>query len=183
MAGDKPPSSRFKPGQSGNPKGRPRGKKAKEEPHSAFDVLLDRRVPVVMNGVKRELTLEEALFYRTYQDALAGSRMAIRAVLKKIIEREARRSPSQARSLKVRFEHPDPANVDDALTALGIATPSAERRRPEGGPFMELEPWVVRMALARPQMPRLEDKEVRELKRRTRESSSVVCPEEASCRE
>lgn len=176
MAGSRTPSGRFAPGQSGNPAGRPRRKKLVEKAHSAFDVLLDRRIRVVMNGVERELTIPEALFYRTYQDALGGSRMAIRMVLKKINEREARRAPDVPRWPIIRFEEPDPANVDGALVILGISTPSVERMRPNGRPFLELEPWAVAMGLARPKMPRLDHKQTQDLKERTRNPGAVTWP-------
>jgi hypothetical protein len=81
-----PAASRFRKGQSGNPKGRP---KAEPRPSpSAFDIVTDRRLTVTQNGRQRELTVEEALQYRTYQDAVAGSRLAQRQVLKMIAKRE-----------------------------------------------------------------------------------------------
>ena len=68
-----PEHTRFRKGQSGNPKGRPR----KQVPAtSAFDVIFEKTLSVTQNGVERELTVEEALQLRTYQDALAGNRSA-----------------------------------------------------------------------------------------------------------
>ena len=76
--GDRPArSTRFKPGRSGNPKGRP--KRVKEsEPGSAFDELLGRQFPVRIDGYDRQLTADEALVHRTYQDALAGELQPVR---------------------------------------------------------------------------------------------------------
>jgi hypothetical protein len=48
-----------------------------------------KRPTVDDSGGTREITVEEALQNRTYQDALAGKRMAVREVVKWIIKREA----------------------------------------------------------------------------------------------
>ena len=116
MSGD----TRFKPGQSGNPQGRPK----KRGPNvSAFDVLFDRTLTVTQNGVERELTIDEALELQTYQAALKGSRMAIRQVLKMIEKREAalaKRDKPAVRPNPVLVEY-DANNVDDAMRILGIA--------------------------------------------------------------
>ena len=44
----------------------------------------------------REITVEEALQRRTYRDALAGKRMAMREVVKWIMKREAEHVPKAA---------------------------------------------------------------------------------------
>src|SRR3954465_6086543 len=78
-------SGRFEKGQSGNPAGRPKARR----PHiSAFDIIFDKTLTVTQNGVERELTIDEALQLQTYQAALKGSKMAVRAVLKMIEKRE-----------------------------------------------------------------------------------------------
>src|SRR3954452_17139197 len=78
-------NGRFQKGQSGNPAGRPRVRR----PHvSAFDIIFDKTLTVTQNGVERELTIDEALQLQTYQAALKGSKMAVRAILKMIEKRE-----------------------------------------------------------------------------------------------
>ena len=87
----KPPeSTRFKPGQSGNPNGRPTSSRASRA--SAFEVIVEKTLTVDDGGGTREITVEEALQQRTYRDALAGKRMAQREVMKWIMKREAWRS-------------------------------------------------------------------------------------------
>jgi hypothetical protein len=139
---------------------------------SAFDVLKDRRISVLMGGIQRELTVEEALFYRTYQDALNGKVRAVRAVLEKINEREARLAPNGPRLPIIRFEERNPLDVDDALVTLGIATPTGGSTF-GGRPFLELESWAVAAALKRPKGPRLDDRELKDLKSRTRDAGAV----------
>jgi hypothetical protein len=69
----KPPEQhRFKPGQSGNPKGRP---KRIEDPSTTLQKVLARRISV--NGHAGKMTIREALFRRLRERALAGGRRAI----------------------------------------------------------------------------------------------------------
>ena len=80
-----PASTRFRKGQSGNPKGRPRKEKAQT---SAFDIIIDRTLTITQNGRAREVSVDEALQHKTYLDALAGNRAARRQVLRMIAKRE-----------------------------------------------------------------------------------------------
>jgi hypothetical protein len=178
VAGSERRSGRFVPGHSGNPEGRPRRDKPKQQDKSAFDVLDGRQVNVVMGGLPRELTMPEALFYKTYQEALAGGRMAIRLVLKKIMAREARHSPDVPRFPLMLFENPDPADVDDALFVLGIATKSDGSMRPDGRPFLQLEPSAVTAALRRRKLGPLSRQNWKDIREQTRDAGSVDWPEE-----
>jgi hypothetical protein len=177
------PSSegRFKPGKSGNPKGRP--KKAVETRASAFDVVIDRTLTITRNGEAREVTMEEALQHRTYQDAIAGKRMAQREVLKWIRKREAwiaeRGSRKEHREVEIRYS-PDPMNALDALLILGIASPDDDLSK--YGPDDEyrrahLEPWAVQAALDRRRSATpLTEKERTEILRCTRDKSLLRWP-------
>jgi len=117
--GRPPKGSRFRKGESGNPKGCPRKPKQRAP---LFEILFDRRIPLMQqNGQQRDLTVEEALQLRTYRDAVAGKRSAIRDVLKWIMEREkwfAKRAP--IKPIVQVIEH-DPDNANEALLLLGIA--------------------------------------------------------------
>ena len=67
--------------------------------------------------------MEEALQQRTYQDALAGKRMAMREVVKWIMKREAwfaKHAPPLRQRSRYKSS-PDPDNADAALVLLGIA--------------------------------------------------------------
>ena len=61
-------TTRFRSGESGNLKGRPRKPAAQK---SAFDLVIDRTLTVIQNGVERELTIDEALQQKTYQEVLS----------------------------------------------------------------------------------------------------------------
>lgn len=172
---------RFKPGKSGNPKGRP--KKVVEARTSAFDVVIDRTLTITRNGQPREVTMEEALQHRTYQDAIAGKRLAQREVLKWIRKREAwiaaRNAAKASRPIEVK-QSPDPMNALDALLILGIATPDDDVAK--YGPNDQyrralLEPWAVQAALDRRRSATpLTEKERAEILRCSRNAASLRWP-------
>src|SRR5690349_21381939 len=161
-------SGRWAKGQSGNPAGRPR----KRRPHvSAFDIIFDKSLTVSQNGVERELTVEEVLQLKTYQAALKGSKMAIRAVLKMIEKREialAERAPAPVRKpYGFRWEH-DPRNVDQAMLLLGITIPDPNWSEPcKYGTRMKLATLAAQAALSRPGRRSLEQGQVEDIKRVT----------------
>ncbi len=174
---------RFKPGKSGNPKGRPR--KALEPRTSAFDVVIDRTLTITRNGQPREVTMEEALQHRTYQDAIAGKRLAQREVLKWIRKREAWIAARNATKSSGKIEmlvSEDPMNALDALLILGIAT--ADDDVAKYGPNDPcrralLEPWAVQAALNRRRSATpLTEKERAEILRCTRDEASLRWPGE-----
>lgn len=173
-----PVSTRFPKGRSGNPKGRPR--KRSEPPSSAFDVVIDRTLTIVVGGSSREVTVEEALQHRTYQDALTGDRAAQLKILKMIAEREKERTkrapPSNA--IDIRTEPEDPTNADEALLILGIA--SRDPRRTERVADREqllLEPWAVEVALSRRAARRMGKLEVDSARHCTRDADTLHWPE------
>ena len=168
----------FPKGRSGNPKGRPRG--SRTPTGSAFEVLVDKTLTVTDRGGTREITLEEALQQRTYQDALAGKRMAMREVMKWITKREAwlaKHEPKVFRPVS-QLVSDDPDNADAALVLLGIA--AADPARAELGADraqLLLEPWAVQAALRRRRGgERLTEQELNEARRCTRDSHTLRWP-------
>jgi len=150
-----PRTGRFLKGRSGNPKGRPRKQIAPPDAaRSAFEIVFEKRVTVTQAGVDQELSVEEALQLRTYQDALAGNRAARREVLKMIAKREKAMADRGLRiqpimpSVTVKMEATEPRNADPAMCLLGIAAPDKSRERDNPGAQL-LEPWAVQAALAR----------------------------------
>lgn len=177
------PSSkgRFKPGKSGNPKGRP--PKAIEARTSAFDVVIDRTLTITRNGQPREVTMEEALQHRTYQDAIAGKRMAQREVIKWIRKREAWFAARDVKRPSGKVEiliSEDPMNALDALLILGIATPDDDvAKYGPDDPYRRalLEAWAAQAALDRRRSAKsLTEGERAEILRCTREAASLRWP-------
>ncbi len=168
-------SGRFAKGQSGNPAGRPR----KRRPHvSAFDIIFDKTLTVTQNGVERELTVDEALQIQTYQAALKGSRMAIRAVLKMIEKREvalAKQAPAPKSPVKPLGIIYDSDSANEAMRLLGITgiDDSEEgwwKDRPK------LATWVTQAALSRPGRRRIDDKTLADVRRSTLNPERLKLP-------
>jgi hypothetical protein len=173
-----PVSTRFRKGQSGNPRGRPR-KQPKPRP-SAFDVVIDRTLTMVQGGRSREVTVDEALQHKTYQDAIAGNRAARREVLKMIAKREkaiTKRAPPP-KPVEVLIETEDPTNADEALLILGIACRDPRRtEHPAEREQLLLEPWAVKAALSRRAARRMDRQEIEDARRCTRDAGTLRWPE------
>jgi hypothetical protein len=67
--GRPPVHSRFKPGQSGNPKGRPKGSR---NAASELERIMAMSVPIHINGRRRKVSTMTALFLRLREKALGG---------------------------------------------------------------------------------------------------------------
>jgi Family of unknown function (DUF5681) len=166
----------FPKGRSGNLKGRP--KTSRVSNGSAFEVLEDKTLTVADRGGTREITVEEALQQRTYQDALAGKRMAMREVANWIVKREtwlAKHEPKPSQQILF-ITKPDPDNADAVLVLLGVAAPNPVHANSGRTPLL-LEPWVVQAALRRRRGgERLTEEEIEEVRRCTRDPDTLRWP-------
>jgi len=168
--------SRFEKGRSGNPNGRPKQRR----PHvSAFDIVFDQTLTVTQGGIERELTVDEALQLQTYQAALKGSRMAVRAVLKMIEKREltlAKRNPAVHRGVRMEIEH-DSDNAEAALRILGIAVDGhVPPGGGEGARTLKIANWAAQAAISRPGRRRFSDKDREDIKRYTLDPDKLRWP-------
>ena len=163
--------TRFKPGQSGNPKGRPR--KPRRPNVSAFEIVLDKRLTASVGGKERELTIEEVLQQQTLKDALAGKRMAIRKVLKMIAKREvalARKNPPPRAPITLeRHHHAD--NANEAMRLLGIAKP--DPRHPNR---WKLNAWATQAAISRPGRKKFRPRDADEIRFFTNDPETLRWP-------
>ena len=177
--GRPPTATRFRKGQSGNPKGRPRAKPP--APNSAFDVILDRMLTLTQGGIAREVTIEEALQLRTYQKAIEGDKMARREVLRMIAEREAWFAKKSPRAMLVErlIERTDPYNVHGAMILLGIADQASATDQHDGKNSLLLQQWAVQAALSRRGSKSLSAKDVSEIKGCTRDAQTLSWPKGA----
>lgn len=175
----KPNSGRFRKGRSGNPGGRPTSSRALEA--SAFDVVLEKTVTTTDRGGIKQIPLEEALQQRTYRDAVAGKRPAMREVAKWIVKYEAwlaKHTPKAAPRKITQHISPDPDNADAALIVLGIAAPNPARSDIGADRAqLLLEPWAVEAALRRRRGgERLNDKERDDIRRCARDPDNLRWP-------
>jgi hypothetical protein len=68
--GRPPRQHQFKPGQSGNKRGRPKGSKNEA---TIISELLNRRIDIRQNGSVRKITLLEGILLKFAEDALKGN--------------------------------------------------------------------------------------------------------------
>ena len=169
----------FSKGRSGNPGGRSTASPTPQP--SVFEILVDKTLTVVRDGMPREIGLKEALQHRVYQDALKGKPMAMREVAKWILKRDAwltkhRRQASPPAI--TRHISPDPYNADAALLLLGIAAPNPARAEyTHNRAQLLLEPWSVQAAIHRRRGgQRLTDRERAEIRRCTRDPDCIRWP-------
>ena len=67
----KPPKAyQYKPGQSGNPKGRPKGAKNRE---TILRELLNSKITMRREGKARKITVMEGIFHKMVEDSLKGN--------------------------------------------------------------------------------------------------------------
>lgn len=140
----KPPSkTRFQKGRSGNPKGRPRGRK-KELPYEA---VLGQMVTVREDGIERRVTAAEAFLLHLSKKGLEGDSAAARVTMAALEEaRAAQRARPTNEKLVIEIIPVAPGSVNSALTALRMAK-ILDRFRPTAR--TTLEPWIVQKALDR----------------------------------
>lgn len=139
----RPPSTaRFTKGQSGNPAGRPRGRR-REAPYEA---VLGQMVTIREGGAERQVTAAEAFLLQLTKRGLEGDGAAARATLTVIEEVTGRPGNHQGLPDVIVRTLVAPGSVTSALTPLRMAKkldPYRETAR------MALEPWLVEAALAR----------------------------------
>lgn len=169
----------FRKGQSGNPKGRPRKPPAPRS--SPIEVLLDREMTITRDGQPRKISTEEALQQKTFQDALAGKRLAEREVVTWIQKREdwyERNAPDTSRPKVEIKTSPSPENARVAMAILGIV--SCDERYDGDDPYAPrqlLEPWAVQAAFDRRRgVAPLTDAEVAAIRRCTRDPDGLRWP-------
>lgn len=140
----KPPDgSRFRKGQSGNPKGRPKGRK-KTLP---YDNVLGQMVTVCEDGVERRVTAAEAFLLYMTKRGLEGDGSAARAAMVAIEEARVARGARTTHSQEIlEIVFVDTGSVNGCLTTLGMGR-KLDRFRTTAR--IKLEPWLVRRAVDR----------------------------------
>jgi hypothetical protein len=107
--GKPPAATRFKPGQSGNPKGRPKVHKTLREEVLA---ALNRTITINDNGVRARITARRALGMTLVHKALKADNAALRALLSLLPEQETAQPLPKLESIRITFVNPDGTEVE-----------------------------------------------------------------------
>ena len=168
--GQPPTTSRFKPGTSGNPRGRPPGR-TKGLPYEA---VLGQQVTIREDGRERRVTAAEAFLLHMAKTGLAGNGAAARASMAALATARAARGEGDDGIVTVLIRsYVSPSDATAALRALKMIRTLDPYRATAR---IRIEPWLVEIALSRLGR-RLTVSEQAEVWRATRTPNKVRWPD------
>ncbi|UUR08136.1 DUF5681 domain-containing protein [Sphingomonas glaciei] len=168
--GRPPVSGRFKTGTSGNPKGRPRGRKSSVP----YDTVLGQMVTIREDGRQRRVTAAEAFILQLTKKGLAGDSAAARSSLAAIEAARASRSASGQELPTIRLQARAFGLCCSIVDlGLGVLLNPHDKQRVR----LMLKPWIVDAALSRLGSRRLSPEEQSIVLASTRNPEQVSWPE------
>ena len=113
-----PVKSQFKKGQSGNPRGRPGGRKNLT---TILNETLYGKITVRERGHTRKITMIEALLLRLRKDALEGDLRAVDRLLR-LIQMQQALSPDEDKTEAIAFDPVDDQAILKELAGWSVST-------------------------------------------------------------
>jgi hypothetical protein len=113
--GRPPKETQFKSGQSGNPRGRPRGEK---NTATLFNDVLNEKVVITEKGARKAINKRKAVFKQLVNKAAGGDLKSISLVLAEIRLLESRLETA-AQSAVARFEEEDLKVIEELNRQFG----------------------------------------------------------------
>lgn len=168
--GKPPKATQFQKGRSGNPRGRPRGRK-RDIP---YDHLLGQMVTIREEGRERRVTAAEAFLLQLTKKGLEGCGASTRASLASIEQARVVKEENAEEALIVRLivrSFGICCTVEDFGMAVRLNATSKENCR------LELKPWIVEAALDRMKPNQLSAAEQAIVVAATRTPEKVAWPE------
>lgn len=108
----KPPvHTRFKPGQSGNPKGRPKGTM---DTHRLIDMILSQRIAATIDGVPIRISKRQAMLIRLANNATSGDINSLRLLMPHLFQIDAKKE-ARARAKAENMSRSDREILDEYL--------------------------------------------------------------------
>lgn len=109
----KPPvHTRFKPGQSGNPKGRPKGAM---DTHRLIDAILNKKVAATIDGVPIRISKRQAMLMRLANNATSGDINSLRLLMPHLLQIDAKKE-ARARAKAENMSRSDREILDEYLS-------------------------------------------------------------------
>jgi Family of unknown function (DUF5681) len=168
--GRPPKSTQFKKGSSGNPRGRPRGKR-RDIPH---DHLLGQMVTIREDGRERRITAAEAFLLQLTKKGLEGCSSSARASLASIEQaRQWRRGA--ATDIKIIRVVLCCFGLGHIIERLGMGI--HVNRTSKDDVKLELKPWIVQAAVDRMKPNQLNPAEQRTVLESTRSPQKIEWPD------
>lgn len=168
--GRPPKATQFQKGKSGNPRGRPRGRK-RDIP---YDHLLGQMVTIREEGHERRVTAAEAFLLQLTKKGLEGCGASTRASLASIEQARVAKKENSDGTLILRLNIRSfgiSCIVEDFGMAVRINPTSKESCR------LELKPWIVQAAVDRMSPNQLSHAEQALVLASTRTPDKVTWPE------
>lgn len=106
--GKPPTQKRFKPGQSGNPRGRP---KAQASMAQSLSKAVYRNIKITESGAVKSITALDAMMLNMTTRALRGDMQAMKLLTNLMADYKVSAEPQPARELIIRFVEPDAAKI------------------------------------------------------------------------